>query len=99
MSDAKTPLQVAVLDDYQGVSEPHFDALDKSRFSVVTFKDTLLPWGHPDTPQHVREALVHRLEPFHVICNAAPSCIRHDRSRDIRHASTLTGVTDMADGK
>lgn len=68
MSAEKQRLRVAVLDDYQGVSEPHFDALDKARFSVVTFKDTLLPWGHPDTPQHVKEALVHRLEPFNVIC-------------------------------
>lgn len=63
-----TQLKVAVLDDYQGVSEPHFSKLDKSLFDVTTFKDTLLPYNHPETPEYVKDALVSRLEPFDVIC-------------------------------
>lgn len=61
-------MQVAVLDDYQGISEPHFATLDKSIFEVTTFKDTLLPYNHPDTPAKVKDELVTRLEPFTVIC-------------------------------
>ncbi|KAL8381316.1 hypothetical protein RB595_005535 [Gaeumannomyces hyphopodioides] len=61
-------MQVAVLDDYQGISEPHFEALDKSIFEVTTFKNTLLPYNHPDTPIRVKDELVTRLEPFTVIC-------------------------------
>lgn len=60
--------KIVVLDDYQGISIPHFDKLDRTVFSVTTFRDTLSPWGHPDAPQHVKEALVNRLEPFQVIC-------------------------------
>lgn len=80
MAESKR-LKVAVLDDYQGVSEPRFGALDQTRFDIVYFKDTLQPWNHPDTPQHVREALVHRLEPFEVICRSPafrslpPACV------------------------
>ncbi|KAL8297072.1 hypothetical protein RB597_006250 [Gaeumannomyces tritici] len=61
-------MQVAVLDDYQGISEPHFETLDKSIFEVTTFKNTLLPYSHPDTPTKVKDELVTRLEPFTVIC-------------------------------
>ncbi|ROT39636.1 D-3-phosphoglycerate dehydrogenase [Sodiomyces alkalinus F11] len=67
-SNDEQQCSIAVLDDYQGISIPHFDKLDRTVFSVTTFRDTLSPWGHPDTPQHVKEALVHRLEPFQVIC-------------------------------
>ncbi|OLN85406.1 D-3-phosphoglycerate dehydrogenase 1 [Colletotrichum chlorophyti] len=63
-----TQLKVAVLDDYQGLSQPHFSQLDKSLFDVTTFNDTLLPYNHPETPEYVKDALVTRLEPFHVIC-------------------------------
>lgn len=59
-------LKLAVLDDYQGVSEEYFSSLGAD-FEVVYFKDTLLPYNHPDTPQSVRDELVNRLEPFHVI--------------------------------
>lgn len=62
------PHNVAVLDDYQGVSEPHFAKLDASKFSITQFKDTLLPYNHPDTPQSVKDALVERLTPFDIIC-------------------------------
>ncbi|KAK6215577.1 D-isomer specific 2-hydroxyacid dehydrogenase [Colletotrichum tabaci] len=68
-----TQLKVAVLDDYQGTSEPHFNKLDKSLFNVTTFKDTLLPYNHSETPEYAKDALVSRLEPFDVICNYAPS--------------------------
>ncbi|KAK2027598.1 D-isomer specific 2-hydroxyacid dehydrogenase [Colletotrichum zoysiae] len=63
-----TQLKIAVLDDYQGISRPQFDKLDKSLFNVTIFKDTLLPYNHPGTPEHVRDTLVSRLEPFDVIC-------------------------------
>lgn len=62
------PQKVAVLDDYQGVSEPHFAKLDPSQFEVSQFKDTLLPYNHPDTPQSAKDELVQRLEPFDIIC-------------------------------
>ncbi|KAK4208517.1 D-isomer specific 2-hydroxyacid dehydrogenase [Rhypophila decipiens] len=61
------PIKVAVLDDYQGISEPKFKALDPAKFQVEFFKDTLRPYNHPDTTQEVKDALVKRLEPFTVI--------------------------------
>ncbi|RYP03935.1 hypothetical protein DL764_004769 [Monosporascus ibericus] len=62
-------LKVAVLDDYQELSKPHFDELRRSGYDVTTFTDTLLPYNHPDTPQEVKDALVKRLEPFGIICS------------------------------
>ncbi|AEO53078.1 D-isomer-specific 2-hydroxyacid dehydrogenase-like protein [Thermothelomyces thermophilus ATCC 42464] len=62
-----SPIKVAVLDDYQGISEPKFRALDPAKFEVSFFKDTLRPYNHPDTPQEVKDELVARLEPFTVI--------------------------------
>ncbi|KAK4038366.1 hypothetical protein C8A01DRAFT_48000 [Parachaetomium inaequale] len=61
------PIKVAVLDDYQGISEPKFRALDPAKYDVSFFKDTLRPYNHPDTPQDVKDQLVARLEPFTVI--------------------------------
>ncbi|KAK4097954.1 hypothetical protein N658DRAFT_257021 [Parathielavia hyrcaniae] len=61
------PVKIAVLDDYQGISEPKFRALDPAKYEVSFFKDTLLPYNHPDTPQSVKDQLVTRLEPFTVI--------------------------------
>ncbi|KAK3299909.1 D-isomer specific 2-hydroxyacid dehydrogenase [Chaetomium fimeti] len=61
------PVKVAVLDDYQGISEPKFKALDPSKYDVSFFKDTLRPYNRPDTPQDVKGNLVARLEPFTVI--------------------------------
>jgi hypothetical protein len=63
-------LQVAVLDDYQSLSVPVFGALDSSTYEVTTFKDTLLPYNHPGTPDSTRDALVERLEPFEIICRS-----------------------------
>jgi hypothetical protein len=62
-----TPIKIAVLDDYQGISEPKFKALGP-KFEVSFFKETLLPYNHPDTPQDVKDKLAKRLEPFAVIC-------------------------------
>lgn len=67
-----TPIKVAVLDDYQGFAEPIFKKLDPSSFEVIIFRDTLLPYNHPDTPQDVKDELVSRLEPFQVICMPSP---------------------------
>ena len=62
------PIKVAVLDDYQGISESKFNALDPTKYEVSYFKDTLRPYNHPQTPQEVKDKLVARLEPFEVIC-------------------------------
>lgn len=66
------PVKVAVLDDYQGFAEPIFKKLDSSKFEVTIFRDTLLPYNHPDTPQEEKDKLVNRLEPFQVICTSLP---------------------------
>lgn len=64
------PLKIAVLDDYQGISEPIFkEALgDPSEYEITIFRDTLLPYNRPDTPQETKDQLAKRLEPFTVIC-------------------------------
>lgn len=62
------PIKIAVLDDYQGISEPKFRALDPAKYEVSFFRDTLRPYNHPDTPQDVKDKLVERLQPFAVIC-------------------------------
>jgi hypothetical protein len=67
------PTKIAVLDDYQGVSEPIFVRLDSAKFEVSFFKDTLRPYNHPDTAQEVKDELVQRLEPFDIICEHLPS--------------------------
>ncbi|KAL2257468.1 hypothetical protein VTK26DRAFT_137 [Humicola hyalothermophila] len=61
------PIKIAVLDDYQGISEAKFKALDPAKYEVAFFKDTLPPYNHPNTPQEVKDKLVARLEPFTVI--------------------------------
>lgn len=63
-----TPVNVAVLDDYQGFSDSYFEKLDSSKYQVVSIKDTLLPYNHPENDQSGKDALVKRLEPFEVIC-------------------------------
>ncbi len=59
-------LKIAVLDDYQEVSKEYYATLG-DEFEVQYFKDTLLPYSHPETPQNVRDQLAERLEPFHII--------------------------------
>lgn len=66
------PIKVAVLDDYQGFAEPIFRKLDASKFDVTIFRDTLLPYNHPATPQDEKDKLVARLESFPVICISLP---------------------------
>ena len=61
------PLKVAVLDDYQGFSESPYKELDPAKYDVTIFRDTLLPYNHPDTPQEVKDQLVKRLQPFAII--------------------------------
>ena len=60
------PIKVAILDDYQGVARPHFVQLEP-QFEITVFRDTLLPYNHPSTPDQVKEELVERLKPFTVI--------------------------------
>lgn len=59
--------KIAVLDDYQKLSEPLFERLRSSGYEVTTFTDTLLPYNHPNTPQDAKDELVKRLEPFDII--------------------------------
>ncbi|KAI1761754.1 D-isomer-specific 2-hydroxyacid dehydrogenase-like protein [Hypoxylon sp. FL1150] len=59
--------KIAVLDDYQKLSESPFERLRSSGYKVTVFTDTLLPYNHPDTPQDAKDALVKRLEPFEII--------------------------------
>lgn len=59
--------KIAVLDDYQKLSEPLFEQLRSSGYEVTTFTDTLLPYNHPNTPQAAKDELVKRLEPFEII--------------------------------
>lgn len=67
------PIKIAVLDDYQGLSEPKFKALDPAKFEATFIKDTLRPYNHPDTTQDVKDKLVSRLEPFEVIGKRPPA--------------------------
>ncbi|CZR54942.1 probable glyoxylate reductase [Phialocephala subalpina] len=62
------PIKLAVLDDYQGISAPHFERLNPA-FDVTIFRDTLLPYNHPSTPDNVKQELVQRLKSFTVICS------------------------------
>lgn len=66
--------KVAVLDDYQLLSQPHFDHLREAGYEVTTFTNTLLPYNHPNTPQEAKDALVKRLQPFNIICGYHVPC-------------------------
>ncbi|CEI64507.1 hypothetical protein FVEN_g12002 [Fusarium venenatum] len=60
--------KVAILDDYQGIADSFFAKLDSSKYQVVSLKDTVLPYNHPDNTQEGKDALVERLKPYEVIC-------------------------------
>ncbi|TVY80624.1 D-3-phosphoglycerate dehydrogenase [Lachnellula suecica] len=60
------PVKLAVLDDYQDLSASHFESL-KPNFEITVFKDTLLPFNHPGTPDSVKNELVQRLKPYTII--------------------------------
>lgn len=77
-------VKVAVLDDYQNFAEPLFKKLDQSKFEVTIFKDTLLPYNHPDTSQNDKDKLVKRLEPFAIIC-----ALRHLMPLSMRSIQTI----------
>ena len=65
-------LKVAVLDDYQELSKPHFKALGPE-YEVAFLKDTLPPYNHPATSPGDKEQLVQRLAPFNIICTFNPN--------------------------
>ncbi|ESZ91036.1 hypothetical protein SBOR_8578 [Sclerotinia borealis F-4128] len=62
----RSPIKLAILDDYQGIASKHFESL-KSTFEITTFPDTLLPYNDPSTPEDVKNQLVERLKPFEII--------------------------------
>lgn len=64
--------KIAVLDDYTDTSRPYFDQLGPG-YEVTYFKDTLLPYNAPETPQSVKDELVKRLEPFPIISTSLES--------------------------
>ncbi|KAK0630209.1 D-isomer specific 2-hydroxyacid dehydrogenase [Bombardia bombarda] len=66
-SKMSTPIKIAILDDYQGISEPKFKTLDPAKYELTFFKDTLLPYNHPSTPENAKDELAKRLGPFEVI--------------------------------
>lgn len=59
-------IKLAILDDYQDVASSYFVTL-KPHFETTVFRDTLLPYNHPSTPDSVKKELVERLQPFTVI--------------------------------
>jgi hypothetical protein len=60
------PIKLAILDDYQDIGSSHFAPLEP-QFEITVFRDTLLPYNHPSTPDHVKREIVERLKPFTVI--------------------------------
>ncbi len=60
------PIKLAILDDYQCIGAQHFEPL-KPAFEITVFRDTLLPYNHPSTPDDVKRQLVERLKPFKVL--------------------------------
>lgn len=60
--------KIAVLDDYQGLSEAKFSKLDTAKFEVTYLPDTLPAYNRSDVSQSVKDELVARLKPFHIIC-------------------------------
>ncbi|KAM3069213.1 hypothetical protein ACMFMG_010730 [Clarireedia jacksonii] len=62
----RSPIKLAILDDYQDIAPAHFERL-KPTFEITTFPDTLLPYSHASTPEDVKKQLVERLKPFTVI--------------------------------
>lgn len=62
----RSPIKLAILDDYQGIALKHFESL-KPNFEITTFPDTLLPYNDVSTPEDVKSQLVERLKPFTII--------------------------------
>ncbi|KAI1384083.1 D-isomer-specific 2-hydroxyacid dehydrogenase-like protein [Hypoxylon trugodes] len=59
--------RIAVLDDYQHLSDPSFSKLVGNGYHVSTYVQTSLPYNHPDTPQDAKDELVKRLGPYEII--------------------------------
>ncbi|KAH8597453.1 D-isomer specific 2-hydroxyacid dehydrogenase [Bisporella sp. PMI_857] len=62
----KTPIKIAILDDYQGIAAPHFAPL-KPQFDITVFKDTLVPYNHVSSTAATKEAVETRLKPFNIV--------------------------------
>jgi phosphoglycerate dehydrogenase-like enzyme len=60
-------LKLGVLDDNQSLAEAHFAHIPSSKIEITYFKDTLLPYSHPSTPDEEKEAIINRLKPFDVL--------------------------------
>jgi phosphoglycerate dehydrogenase-like enzyme len=58
--------KVVVLDDYQGLSKPHYDRLDAEKFRVTYMPDTQPSYS--TTSSSIGDQIVDRLKPFDVIC-------------------------------
>ena len=73
--------KVAVLDDYQGISETKFAKLDPSKFEVTYLPDTLPAYNRSDVSQSVKDDLLNRLKPFQIICPSQCTTFRDSSSR------------------
>jgi phosphoglycerate dehydrogenase-like enzyme len=62
----RTPIKLAILDDYQSLALPHFSSLGNV-FEITVFKDTLPPYCHASTTPATQQAIIDRLKPFTVI--------------------------------
>jgi len=67
-TEAMAPYKIAVLDDYQGLSQTKFSKLEPGEFEVTYFPVTLPAYDRSDVPQAKKDELVQRLLPFQVIC-------------------------------
>ncbi|KAF2092045.1 D-isomer specific 2-hydroxyacid dehydrogenase [Saccharata proteae CBS 121410] len=56
------PLKMAILDDYQNLSTPHFSSIPATQLQTTHFPTTLPP------PPASNAALIARLHPYHIIC-------------------------------
>ncbi|XP_014551148.1 hypothetical protein COCVIDRAFT_113645 [Bipolaris victoriae FI3] len=65
--ESKSPIKLAVLDDYHGIASKHFAHIDPSKVDITVFNDTLPSYSHPRTSDEDRKALVDRLKPFAVL--------------------------------
>lgn len=69
-TEAMAPYKIAVLDDYQGLSQTKFSKLEPGEFEVTYFPVTLPAYDRSDVPQAKKDELVQRLLPFQVICRS-----------------------------
>ncbi|KAH8700731.1 D-isomer specific 2-hydroxyacid dehydrogenase [Talaromyces proteolyticus] len=60
-------LSLAVLDDYLDISHTHFNHIPSEQLSVTVFRDAFPAFGHPQTTQQQKQALIEKLRPFDMI--------------------------------